>query len=92
MIEYSNLFVVLMGMGVVFFGLICIILLTTVMGMIMTRKEINLAKRAVLENASKDFIKSNSQISKNTLAAILAAVNQSVGSPYNVVDIQKMRM
>ncbi len=39
MAEYSNLFVVLMGMGVVFFGLICIILLTTVMGMILRPKE-----------------------------------------------------
>ena len=32
--EYSNLFVCLMGMGTVFFGLICLIVLTTVMGKI----------------------------------------------------------
>ena len=30
--EYSSLFVCLMGMGTVFFGLICLIVLTTVMG------------------------------------------------------------
>lgn len=30
--EVSNLFVCLMGMGVTFFGLICLILLTMVMG------------------------------------------------------------
>ena len=30
--EYSNLFVCLMGMGTVFFGLICLIVLTMVMG------------------------------------------------------------
>ena len=32
--EYSNLFVCLMGMGTVFFGLICLIALTTIMGKI----------------------------------------------------------
>lgn len=32
--EYSKLFVVVFGIGVVFFGLICIILLTTLMGKI----------------------------------------------------------
>ena len=32
--EYSNLFVCLMGMGTVFFGLICLIVLTTLMGKI----------------------------------------------------------
>ena len=32
--EYSSLFVCLMGMGVVFFGLICLIVLTMIMGKI----------------------------------------------------------
>lgn len=33
--DYSNLFVVLMGLGTVFFGLVCIIALTYAMGAIM---------------------------------------------------------
>jgi len=33
-LEYSNLFVCLMGMGTVFFGLICLIILTAIMGKI----------------------------------------------------------
>ena len=33
---YSKLFVVLFGIGVVFFGLICIIVLTAIMGKIMS--------------------------------------------------------
>ena len=37
--EYSNLFVVLMGLGTVFFGLICIIALTYAMGAIMRPKK-----------------------------------------------------
>ena len=32
--EYGSLFVCLMGMGTVFFGLICLIVLTTIMGKI----------------------------------------------------------
>lgn len=36
--EVSNLFVCLMGMGVTFFGLICLILLTMVMGKIVRPK------------------------------------------------------
>ena len=34
--EYSKLFVVVFGIGVVFFGLICIIVLTMIMGKIMS--------------------------------------------------------
>lgn len=30
--EYSNIFVCLMGLGTVFFGLICLILMTTLLG------------------------------------------------------------
>jgi len=37
--EYSNLFVVLMGLGTVFFGLICIIALTYAMGAILRPKK-----------------------------------------------------
>ena len=35
MVEYSKLFVVLFGIGVVFFGLVCIVALTLIMGKIM---------------------------------------------------------
>ena len=37
--EYSSLFVTLMGIGTVFFGLICIIFLTMAMGAILKGKE-----------------------------------------------------
>ncbi len=39
--EYSSLFVTLMGIGTVFFGLICIIFLTMAMGAILKGKEKN---------------------------------------------------
>ena len=37
--EYSSLFVTLMGIGTVFFGLICIIFLTMAMGAVLKGKE-----------------------------------------------------
>ncbi len=54
MVRYDNLFVVLMGMGVVFFGLICIILLTMAMGKVLQpRKELTAVKEAAKGNAGK---------------------------------------
>lgn len=90
MAEYSNLFVVLMGMGIVFFGLVCIIILTTLMGMIMTRMESCPAGEAALADVSGLLEKSAPQIDKKTMVVVLTAMNQAVGSPYNVVDIQKL--
>ena len=37
--DYSIIFVCLMGMGTVFFGLICLIVLTTLLGRICGRKQ-----------------------------------------------------
>ena len=37
--EYSSLFVTLMGIGTVFFGLICIIFLTMAMGAVLKGKD-----------------------------------------------------
>ena len=37
--DYSSAFVCLMGMGTVFFGLVCLILLTTIMGRICGTKK-----------------------------------------------------
>ncbi len=41
--EYGSLFVCLMGMGTVFFGLICLIVLTTIMGKIVGGRQIGRA-------------------------------------------------
>ena len=37
--DYPHVFVILMGMGTVFFGLICLIALTTIMGRILHRND-----------------------------------------------------
>ena len=34
--DYSSIFVILMGLGTVFFGLICLIVLTTLMGRVLS--------------------------------------------------------
>ena len=35
--DYSSVFVIIMGLGTVFFGLICLIALTTIMGKVLER-------------------------------------------------------
>ena len=35
--DYPHIFVVLMGMGTVFFGLVCLIVLTTIMGRVLSK-------------------------------------------------------
>ena len=54
--EYSSLFVTLMGIGTVFFGLICIIFLTMAMGAILKGKEKTPAAAAAApEHTPKDI-------------------------------------
>ena len=52
--EYSSLFVTLMGIGTVFFGLICIIFLTMAMGAILKGKEKTPAVAAAAPAAAPD--------------------------------------
>ena len=55
--EYSSLFVTLMGIGTVFFGLICIIFLTMAMGAILKGKEKAPAAAAAAPAAKKPAAK-----------------------------------
>lgn len=94
MVEYSNLFVVLMGMGVVFFGLICIILLTMLMGIILRPKE----SRKAVENQTgirEAELPEEPQrgIKPEILAVITSVLSEEVGTtPYglNIVDIERL--
>ena len=56
---YSPLFVTLMGIGTVFFGLICIIVLTTVMGSVLKSKSKPAAPRAAEENVEGGGMEDN---------------------------------
>ena len=91
MAEYSNLVVVLMGMGVVFFGLICIILLTMAMGKLMQEKDGR--TQAAAPGKSEPEVQ-RPDVRPEVLAAILTVLSEDAGTtPYglNIVDIKKIK-
>ncbi|MCI8295661.1 MAG: OadG family protein [Lachnospiraceae bacterium] len=102
MVRYDNLFVVLMGMGVVFFGLICIILLTMAMGKVLQpRKELTAVKEAAKgkaslpETAGTDMLAkgSGSGIRPEILAIITSVLAGEMGvAPFemNIIDIKRV--
>lgn len=87
--EYSLVFVVLMGMGTVFFGLICIIFLTSIMGGVM--KNSAKAAPAVAASAAAAPAPQKQGMQPEIIAAITAALSEEVGiSASNIVNIKKI--
>ena len=83
--EYSSLFVTLMGIGTVFFGLICIIFLTMAMGAILKGKEKAPAAHAPAPKPQG--------MQPEIVAAITAALSEEVGissRSMNIVNIKKI--
>ena len=78
---YSPLFVTLMGIGTVFFGLICIIVLTTVMGSVLKSKSKPAAPApaAAPKAAAPAAPAVNSAKEQEILAAVIAAVTEDLG-------------
>ena len=77
---YSPLFVTLMGIGTVFFGLVCIIILTTIMGAVPKAA----APAAPAVNTAKE---------QEILAAVIAAVTEDLGpsaSRMQITSINKI--
>ena len=90
--EYSPLFVTLMGIGTVFFGLICIIFLTMVMGAVLKGKEKTPAVAAAAPAAAAPAPKPQG-MQPEILAAITAALSEEIGIPsrsMNIVNIKKI--
>ena len=90
--EYSSLFVTLMGIGTVFFGLICIIFLTMAMGAIL--KGSNKAPVAAAAPAAAPAPAPKPQgMQPEIVAAITAALSEEIGIPsrsMNIVNIKKI--
>ena len=97
MAEYSKLFVVLMGIGTVFFGLICIILLTTIMGKIMkvvtpAAAPVNETMAEVKKVAEAHPQQTASGIPTDVVVAIMAALSEEPGISsrgWNITNIKK---
>ena len=88
--EYSPLFVTLMGIGTVFFGLICIIFLTMAMGAILKGKE---KTPAVAPAAAPAPAPKPQGMQPEIVAAITAALSEEVGissRSMNIVNIKKI--
>ena len=78
---YSPLFVTLMGIGTVFLGLICIIVLTTVMGSVLKSKSKPAAPApaAAPKAAAPAAPAVNTAKEQEILAAVIAAVTEDLG-------------
>ena len=83
--DYSSLFVCLMGMGTVFFGLICLIILTSLMGRIMSRKTpaAPAAAAPVPADAEPDR--------QELVAAISAAIAEDLGTDITGIRILSIK-
>lgn len=94
--EYSNLFVVLMGMSVVFFGLICIIVLTTLMGMILQPKDTGKPEETPAKEPEEEYAEETEEtfgIHREILAVILTVLSRETGtssSKLNIVNIKRI--
>ncbi|MBQ2223156.1 MAG: OadG family protein [Oscillospiraceae bacterium] len=96
--EHNLLFVVLMGMGTVFFGLICIIFLTYLMGKVMgavtkSPAPAPAAAAPVATRAAAPAPAAPEGIAPEVIAAITAALSEEVGIPsrgVNITNIKKL--
>ena len=91
---YSPLFVTLMGIGTVFFGLICIIVLTTIMGSVLkSNAKPAPAPAAAPKAAAPTAPAVNTAKEQEILAAVIAAVTEDLGpsaSRMQITSINKI--
>lgn len=85
--EYSSLFVCLMGMGTVFFGLICLIVLTTVMGKIVGGHAAPAAAPAAIPAAPAAAEPNRQEL----VAAVSAAIAEELGTDITGIRIVSMK-
>lgn len=89
--EVSSVFVVVMGMGVTFVGLTCIIFLTMLMGKILSRSEAS--KPAAAAAASAAPAVPADGLTDEIKVAIMAAIAQQPGfSMANVTNVSIRRI
>ena len=95
MVEYSKLFVVLFGIGVVFFGLICIIFLTAIMGKIMVSLEKKnpapAAAPAAAPRSAAAPAAAPAGIAPEIIAAITAVLSEEPGISSHGVNITSIK-
>ena len=85
--DYSNLFVCLMGIGTVFFGLICIILLVTLMSFVCRKTE----QKTTLALVSAPAGVPKAGIGPELIAAVSAAIAEEMGTDISAIRIISMK-
>ena len=86
--QYSNLFVCLMGMGTVFFGLICLIALTTIMGKIVGGRAVPAVAAPPPAPPAPPAAEPNRQ---ELVAAVSAAIAEELGTDITGIRIVSMK-
>ena len=84
--DYSTIFVCLMGMGTVFFGLICLIVLTTLLGRLCGRKQQAAPAAAISAPAAAPAV--NQQ---ELIAAVSAAIAEELGTDITGIRILSIK-
>ena len=84
--DYSSIFVCLMGMGTVFFGLICLIGLTALMGRIVGRTQ-----QAAVPAAVPVVPAAAEPNRQELVAAISAAIAEELGTDITGIRIHSMK-
>ena len=85
--DYSNLFVCLMGIGTVFFGLICIILLVTLLSFVCRKTE----QKTTLAPVSAPAGVPKAGIGPELIAAVSAAIAEEMGTDISAIRIISMK-
>jgi len=86
--DYSSVFVVLMGMGTVFFGLICLIVLTSIMGRILGREAAPAVSAAPAAPVAAAPVEPNRQ---ELVAAVSAAIAEELGTDITGIRILSLK-
>lgn len=87
--EYSDLFVVLLGLGTVFAGLLCIILLITVMSWLCSRTA---PKASAPAPAAVPAVNGDSGgVTPAMIAAVSAAIAEDMGTDVSAIRIVSMK-
>ena len=76
---YSSLFVTLMGIGTVFFGLICIIVLTSLMGSVLKDRAKSATAPAAAAATAPAAPAASAVKEQEIFAAVIAAVTEDLG-------------
>lgn len=85
--EYSNLFVCLMGLGTVFFGLICIVIICSIMGAVCKRKQPENANSQPQHSIDQAPAENRQEL----IAAISAALAENLGTDITGIRILSVK-